>query len=164
MALQMWCVVATVLSFFRFRITHITNEALWILNNDNMILEMINEDLLECSLSHDLINGLLRVHLHGWVVLLLRHLGLSHRREPRRLPSHPLGKKFFIFFWYIFGAFLYSRVTPVWKCTANTLYRKFETNIPRNETARPRSQFLHSCICERFIYSHDQSAYFAAAK
>jgi hypothetical protein len=25
-------------------------------------------------------------------------------------------------------------------------YRKFETNIPRNETARPRSQFLHSCI------------------
>ncbi len=26
------------------------------------------------------------------------------------------------------------------------------------------SQFLHSCICERFIYSHDRSAYFAAAK
>ncbi len=25
--------------------------------------------------------------------------------------------------------------------------------IPRNETARPRSQFLDSCICERFIYS-----------
>jgi hypothetical protein len=24
--------------------------------------------------------------------------------------------------------------------------------IPRNETSRPRSQFLHSCICERFIY------------
>jgi hypothetical protein len=42
-------------------------------------------------------------------------------------------------------------------CTANALYRKFETDIPRNETARPRSQFLHSCICERFTYSHDRS-------
>jgi hypothetical protein len=29
-----------------------------------------------------------------------------------------------------------------------------DTIIPRNETARPRSQFLHSCICEQFIYSH----------
>ncbi len=27
-----------------------------------------------------------------------------------------------------------------------------ETNIPRNKTARPRSQSLHSCICERFVY------------
>ncbi len=33
-------------------------------------------------------------------------------------------------------------------CTAKTLYRKFETNIPSNETARPRSLFLHSCICK----------------
>ncbi len=39
--------------------------------------------------------------------------------------------------------------------TANALYRKFETNIPRN--ARPRLQFLHSCICI-FIYSHNRSA------
>jgi hypothetical protein len=34
--------------------------------------------------------------------------------------------------------------------TANALSRKFEPNIPGNETVRPRSQFLHSCICERF--------------
>ncbi len=27
--------------------------------------------------------------------------------------------------------------------TAKTAYRKFETNIPRHETARPQSQFLH---------------------
>jgi hypothetical protein len=40
-------------------------------------------------------------------------------------------------------------------------HRKFETNIPRSETARPPSQCLHSCICERFIYAHDLSAYFA---
>ncbi len=29
-------------------------------------------------------------------------------------------------------------------CTANALYRKFETNISGHETVRPRSQFLHS--------------------
>ncbi len=34
------------------------------------------------------------------------------------------------------------------------LQRKVETNVPRNETAQPRSQLLHSCICELFIYSH----------
>jgi hypothetical protein len=28
---------------------------------------------------------------------------------------------------------------------------KFETNIPRNYNARPRSQFPHSCICERYM-------------
>ncbi len=30
----------------------------------------------------------------------------------------------------------------------------FGTYIPRNETVRPHSPFLHSCIWERFIYSH----------
>jgi hypothetical protein len=45
-----------------------------------------------------------------------------------------------------------------------TLYRKFETNVPINETARPRSQFPHSCICERFIYSHYWFAYFAVMR
>jgi hypothetical protein len=34
---------------------------------------------------------------------------------------------------------------------------KFETYIPRNETVWPCSQFLHSCIWERFIYSHYRS-------
>ncbi len=38
---------------------------------------------------------------------------------------------------------------------------KIRKNIPRNETARPRSQFMHSCIGERFLYSHDLSTYFA---
>jgi hypothetical protein len=45
-----------------------------------------------------------------------------------------------------------------------TLYRKFETNITRYATAWPRSQFLHSCICEQFIYSKDRSVYFVGAK
>jgi hypothetical protein len=46
----------------------------------------------------------------------------------------------------------------------STLYRKSDFGIPRNGIAWPRSQFLHSCICERFIYSQDRSAYLAAAK
>jgi hypothetical protein len=29
---------------------------------------------------------------------------------------------------------------------------------------RPQSQFLNSCVCERFIYSHDRSVYSAAGK
>jgi hypothetical protein len=37
---------------------------------------------------------------------------------------------------------------------AKTLYRKFETNIPRNETARP--QFLQACTCEGFFYIYMQ--------
>jgi hypothetical protein len=32
------------------------------------------------------------------------------------------------------------------------------------ETAGPGSQFLHSCFGERFIYSHNRSAYSAAGK
>jgi hypothetical protein len=44
-------------------------------------------------------------------------------------------------------------------CTAKTQFRKFETNIPREGIARAQSQFPHSYVCERFIYSHDRSAY-----
>jgi hypothetical protein len=44
------------------------------------------------------------------------------------------------------------------------LYRKSSLCITRNETARCRSQFLHSCIWVWFIYSQDQFAYLAAAK
>ncbi len=37
---------------------------------------------------------------------------------------------------------------PLCSCT---LLRKFKTNIYRNETVQPCSQFQHSCICERSI-------------
>jgi hypothetical protein len=47
---------------------------------------------------------------------------------------------------------------------AKTQYRKFETNIPRKGIVRPQSQFLDSCVCERFIYSHDRSVYSAVGK
>ncbi len=38
----------------------------------------------------------------------------------------------------------------------STMRRKFETNIHRNETTRPRSQFLWAIY---ILYSHDRSAY-----
>ncbi len=46
-------------------------------------------------------------------------------------------------------------------CTAKTKYRNFETNIPRKGISGSQSQFPHSCVCERFIYFHDLSAYSA---
>ncbi len=45
--------------------------------------------------------------------------------------------------------------------TSYTLHQQLDTSFPRNETVRHRSQFLHLCICERFIYFLNQSAYFA---
>jgi hypothetical protein len=48
--------------------------------------------------------------------------------------------------------------------STKTQYRKFETNIPRKGIALPQSQFPQSCVCERFIYSQDRSAYSAAGK
>jgi hypothetical protein len=45
--------------------------------------------------------------------------------------------------------------------TAKTKYQNFETNIPRKGITGSQSQFPHSCVCERFIYSHDRSPYSA---
>ncbi len=37
-------------------------------------------------------------------------------------------------------------------CTAKTLHRKCETTIPRNETARPRSQsYIHVSVSDLYI-------------
>ncbi len=36
---------------------------------------------------------------------------------------------------------------------AFALQRGSDLRVPRNEAARPRSQFPHLCFCERFIYS-----------
>jgi hypothetical protein len=48
--------------------------------------------------------------------------------------------------------------TRSFRHTAKTKCRKFETNIPRKGISGPQSQFPHSCVCERIIYSHDGSA------
>jgi hypothetical protein len=36
--------------------------------------------------------------------------------------------------------------------------------FPERNCASPQSQFPHSCVCERFIYFHNRSAYSAARK
>jgi hypothetical protein len=38
-------------------------------------------------------------------------------------------------------------------CFLHALQRNFDLFIPRKGTARPQSQFPHSCVCERFIYT-----------
>jgi hypothetical protein len=45
-----------------------------------------------------------------------------------------------------------------------TLQRKYPLCIPFLGIVRPHSQFLHSCICEQFLYSQDLSTYFPAAE
>ncbi len=45
--------------------------------------------------------------------------------------------------------------------TAKKKGLKFETNIPRKGISGPQSQFPHSCVCERIIYSHNESAFSA---
>ncbi len=67
------------------------------------------------------------------------------------------------FRFHVYERSVFTRPNPERK-SISTLYRKSDLYIPKNETARPRSQFLHSCICERFIYSQDRSSYLAAAK
>ncbi len=52
-------------------------------------------------------------------------------------------------------------ITSATHYTAKTKCRKFETNIPRKEISGPQSQFPHSCVCERIIYSRDGSAFSA---
>ena len=42
--------------------------------------------------------------------------------------------------------------------TAKTNYRNFETNIPRIGISGSQSQLPHSCVCVRFIHSHDRPA------
>jgi hypothetical protein len=62
----------------------------------------------------------------------------------------------------VLHAFLLKRMyknTYTMVChTAKTKCRKFETNISRKGISGPQSQFPHSCVCERIIYSHDGSA------
>ncbi len=45
-----------------------------------------------------------------------------------------------------------------------TLQRKSYLCVPFLGIAWPQSQYPHSCVCERFIYSQDQSTYFPAAE
>ncbi len=46
----------------------------------------------------------------------------------------------------------------------STLQGQFCLCNPFLGIARPQPQFLHSCVCERFIYSQDRSTYFLQQK
>jgi hypothetical protein len=83
------------------------------------------------------------------------HHGCLHIRDQRALPKGSTRR---------LPLHLPRPRHPPGNHTAKTQYRKFETNIPRKGIARPQSQLIHSCGCERFIYYHDWSAYFAAGK
>ncbi len=65
-----------------------------------------------------------------------------------------------------FCGFMVSAGLSIWLltiCSAKTHYQKNKKN-PRKGIARPQSQFPHSCVCERFMYSHDRSAYSTTGK
>jgi hypothetical protein len=54
------------------------------------------------------------------------------------------------------------RFAQQWPYTA--LQGKSHLFIPFLGIAWSQSHFLHSCVCERFIYSQDRSTYFPAAE
>jgi hypothetical protein len=57
-------------------------------------------------------------------------------------------------------SYLYWFFTKHCKETIQKILNKF----PSKGIVRPQYQFPHSCVCERFIYSYNQSAYSAAGK
>ncbi len=46
-----------------------------------------------------------------------------------------------------------SYINKAWPKRTNRTAKKTDLCIPRNETAKPRSQFSHLCICERDLYN-----------
>jgi hypothetical protein len=44
-------------------------------------------------------------------------------------------------------------------CKESIPKNRYKYSIPRKGIAWPQSQFLHSCVCEQFTYSHHRSAY-----
>jgi hypothetical protein len=58
--------------------------------------------------------------------------------------------------------FVYVKIALILQYTyLCTLQRKSHLCIPFLGITWPKSQFPHSCVCERFIYSHYRSAYSA---
>ncbi len=72
---------------------------------------------------------------------------LSTKRDGRTYSSYTYLDNYNLLLCKSFGLLLSWAVlynAPKLIYTANALYQEFETNIPRNETARPRSQFIHT--------------------
>ncbi len=77
-----------------------------------------------------------RKHKHDAVSSLLGSVLRGELRAPRHVASGTL-----------------------FSTTLSTLQRKSSLCIPFLGIARPQSQFPHSCVCERFIYSQDRSTF-----
>jgi hypothetical protein len=58
----------------------------------------------------------------------------------------------------------HSFIRQISNILRGTLQGKSHLYIPLLGIAQPQSQFPHSCVCERFIYSQDWSTYFPAAE
>jgi hypothetical protein len=59
----------------------------------------------------------------------------------------------------------FKKITTIINSILHTaLQRKSHLLIPFLGIARHQSQFPHSCVCERFIYSQDRSKYFGCSK
>ncbi len=87
-------------------------------------------------------------HFMSWIP----HTGFhfyTFQLASNRLATQPPNKKLQNFF----PKSLLAIFTPHWKEPVQ--------NILRKGIARPQSQFPRSCVCERFKYSQDRSAYSA---
>jgi hypothetical protein len=88
--------------------------------------------VVEKSTTENQANLLLAFFTGALVSLLLLHLDVRLQVVGHVVPDHSI-----------------SHLTV--SVSNQTLYCKSDLYIHRNETARPCSQFLQSCICERFI-------------
>ncbi len=84
-------------------------------------------------------------------ILMHSHKTLPQKKDPNTVKGS----------WQLFWRFLWIWSTPR---LDSALQQKSHLCIPFLGTAQPQSQFPHSCACERFIYSQDQSTYFPAAE
>ncbi len=87
-----------------------------------------------------------------------------------RIEPLPLSDLVFFFFVEVNAHFIKHCLinrhsfTRIYLFLVTALQRNSDLCIPRKGTVRPQSQFPHSCVCERFIYSHGWSTYFPAAE
>ncbi len=115
------------------------------------MLHCFQEELLVLSLRKERIaSDMEKVQINRFCILRV-----DHRKKDALLLLHTkttvgFGCGYRLLLWSFFSH------------TAKTQYRIFETNISRKGIVRSLSQFPHSCVCERFIYSQDRSAYSAA--
>jgi hypothetical protein len=74
------------------------------------------------------------------------------------------GNKGMIILYNMYKNIFVKIVPSYFRVLVHTLQGKSHLCIPFLGIARPQSQFPHSCVCERFMYSQDRSTYFPVAE